>query len=97
MELHDAAINHFKHTHGEVLPHWPQAFVMPLEATAGELHIGVSFGFESSRDLDVIGSFVKGLVVSLLLLYNIVRYMRRYGIQLRSILSVYVGSYFCVG
>jgi hypothetical protein len=67
MKLQDAALNLFKSSHSEALPHWPQAFATPVEATTGELLIGVCFGFESFRVLDVNGSFIKALFVRLLL------------------------------
>jgi hypothetical protein len=53
MLLQDAALNHFKPTLGEALPHCPQASLAPLVATADELLIGEESGCESSWDLDV--------------------------------------------
>lgn len=64
---YDAALNHLKPTLDETLPHRPHAFVTPLEASNDDLPSGEVHVFECSRDLDVIGSVLRGLFVSFLL------------------------------
>jgi hypothetical protein len=68
MLLLDIVYNLYKPTLSEA-PTQPRfhASATPLQPYAGNLLSGGGFGFGSFRDLVVIGSFVKGLVVSLLL------------------------------
>lgn len=66
--LPDVVFNHIKPSLVEALPHlWLQASAMPLQPIAGDLLSGGFPGSVSSRDLVVIGFFLKGLVVRMLL------------------------------
>jgi hypothetical protein len=65
---HDVVHKLIKPRPGEALPQpWLHASVMPLQPAAGDLHLGGSSGFVSFKDFNVIGSFVKGLLVRMLL------------------------------
>jgi hypothetical protein len=66
--LLDVVCNLYKPMLGEA-PLQPRlhASTVPLQPYAGDLLSGGGFEFGFFRDLDVIGSFVEGLVVSLLL------------------------------
>ncbi|CAN6299655.1 unnamed protein product [Urochloa humidicola] len=69
MLCHDFVLIHLKPSHSEAPPHRPHASVTPLEAIAGDLlDVVVGGSMLSFRDLDVIGFFFRGLLVSLLLL-----------------------------
>jgi hypothetical protein len=69
MMLHHGVVHKLlKPTPGEALPQpWLHASVMPLQPAAGDLHLGGSSRFVSFKNFDVIVSFVKGLLVRMLL------------------------------
>ncbi|CAN6346969.1 unnamed protein product, partial [Urochloa humidicola] len=56
----DVTLNHLKPSHSEALPHRSQAYVTPLETTAGDLLFGVGHGSVLSEDFVVIGSSLGG-------------------------------------
>ncbi|CAN6253585.1 unnamed protein product [Urochloa humidicola] len=66
MSRHNNLLIHFKPSHSEALPHRPHASVTPLEASAGDLLDDAVVMF--FRDFDVFGSFLRDLLVTLLLL-----------------------------
>jgi hypothetical protein len=69
MLLHNAALDLFKPTLCEALPHHQhQASATPLLPSAGALPSGdvCGSGSESFRDLSIIGSYTKSLIVTLL-------------------------------
>lgn len=66
--LLDIIHNHFKPTLDEALPHLRlQAYATLLQPSADDLLFGGGFGFVTFKNLNVIGHFVKGLVVRMLL------------------------------